>query len=73
MAAPGMGDVLAGVIAALRAQGLSDEQAAVLGVWLHGQAGDDAVQAGCGPVGLTASEVIHFARRALGRWQAQPA
>lgn len=67
MAAPGMGDVLAGMIAALVAQGLSAEQAAVLGVWLHGQAGDDAVAAGCGHIGLTASEVIHYARRALAR------
>lgn len=69
MAAPGMGDVLAGVIAALIAQGLDAEQAAVLGVWVHGRAGDEAVAAGCGPVGLTASEVCHFARQVLRRLQ----
>jgi len=65
MAAPGMGDVLAGMIAALLVQGLSAEQAAVLGVWAHGQAGDEAVAAICEKkqgkkndlVGLTASEV----------------
>jgi hydroxyethylthiazole kinase-like uncharacterized protein yjeF len=67
MAAPGMGDVLAGVIAALLAQGLSAEQAAVLGVWVHGQAGDEAVSAGNGPVGLTASELGRFARQVLAR------
>lgn len=71
MAAPGMGDVLTGVIAALIAQGLTAEQAAVLGVWVHGQAGDDAVAAECGkrpsPLGLTASEVSLFARRTLAR------
>jgi hydroxyethylthiazole kinase-like uncharacterized protein yjeF len=65
MAAPGMGDVLCGIIAALAAQGLSLDQAAVLGVWLHGAAGDRAVAAGKGPVGLTANEVAHAAREIL--------
>ncbi len=67
MAAPGMGDVLAGMIAALNAQGLTLEQAAVLGVFLHGMAGDTAVAAGKGPVGLTAGEVAQNARRLLNR------
>lgn len=65
MAAPGMGDVLAGIIAALTAQGLDLDQAALLGVWLHGAAGDRAVAQGHGPVGLTASELIHAARELL--------
>lgn len=68
MAAPGMGDVLSGMIAALVAQGLTVEQAAVLGVYLHGAAGDAAVQSGSGPIGLTAGEVAHTARRLLNRW-----
>jgi hydroxyethylthiazole kinase-like uncharacterized protein yjeF len=68
MAAPGMGDVLSGMIAALVAQGLTTEQAAVLGVYLHGAAGDAAVAAGRGPVGLTAGEVAQTARRLLNRW-----
>lgn len=65
MAAPGMGDVLTGIIAALIAQGMATEAAAVVGVWLHGQAGDDAIAAGGGLPSLTASEVSLSARRVL--------
>lgn len=42
MAAGGMGDVLTGVIAGLLAQGLNHWQAALVGVYLHGRAGDFA-------------------------------
>ena len=40
MARGGSGDLLAGLIAALLAQGLSPIDAACCGVWLHGAAGD---------------------------------
>lgn len=40
LARGGSGDVLAGIIAALAAQGLPAELAAVCGVWLHGEAAD---------------------------------
>jgi NAD(P)H-hydrate repair Nnr-like enzyme with NAD(P)H-hydrate dehydratase domain len=39
MASAGMGDVLSGMLGALLAQGLSAEQALLLGVYLHGAAG----------------------------------
>ncbi len=42
MAKAGSGDVLAGVISAFLAQGLSGHSAAVLGTYLHGRAGDHA-------------------------------
>ena len=42
MAVGGSGDVLAGMIASLLAQGLSPFEAARCGVWLHGAAGDRA-------------------------------
>lgn len=42
MSTGGTGDALTGVIASLLAQGLSSQQAACFGVWLHGRAGDEA-------------------------------
>ena len=40
MATPGSGDVLAGILAGLLAQGYEPYEAALLGTWLHGNAGD---------------------------------
>lgn len=60
MAAPGMGDVLTGVIAALLAQGLSLQDAASAGVELHARAGDAAAAAG--ERGMVASDLISALR-----------
>jgi len=70
MASAGMGDVLAGILGALLAQRYSGESALVLGVHLHGAAADALVQAGTGPVGLTAGEVIEPARALWNAWLA---
>ncbi len=57
MASGGMGDVLAGILAALLGQGLSPENAMQLGVYLHGFVGD-MVAAEKGEIGLIASDII---------------
>jgi ADP-dependent NAD(P)H-hydrate dehydratase / NAD(P)H-hydrate epimerase len=63
MAAPGMGDVLTGVIGALLSQGGSLEEAAVTGVQVHAQAGD--IAAGKTPRGLVASDLMPALRVAV--------
>jgi len=68
MSSAGTGDVLAGMLGALLAQGYSGETALVLGTHLHGCAADECVRAGAGPVGLTASELIDPARRIWNGW-----
>jgi NAD(P)H-hydrate epimerase len=57
MATAGTGDVLAGVIAALLGQGLGAFDAARLGVWVHGRAGD-AAAADLGQVSMTARDLL---------------
>ena len=61
MAVGGMGDVLTGVIAALRAQGLSAFDAASTGALLHALAGDAA--AWDGQRGLLPSDLMPHLRR----------
>lgn len=68
LASAGTGDVLAGLVAALAAQGLEPLAAMLLGVHLHGAAADALVARGHGPLGLTAGEVAAAARDLLNRW-----
>ncbi len=64
MATAGSGDVLAGVIAAMLGQRFSPLDAAVLGVHLHGLAGDIAAQR-IGPAGLLATDIAAMLPAAL--------
>ena len=59
LASAGTGDVLSGIIAALRARGLSAFEAACAGVWLHGRAAEIA-----GP-GLIADDLAAAISQAL--------
>jgi len=64
MATAGSGDVLAGIICGLMAQGLDADEAAWTGVYLHGRAGDEAA-ARSGQRALTATEIIHALPKVL--------
>ena len=65
MASPGMGDVLTGIVVAMRAQGLAPERAAVAAVEIHAQAGDAAAAAG--QRGLLASDLLEELRTWVNR------
>ena len=68
LASGGTGDVLAGAIGALLAQGCSPFDAARLGVYLHGMAGD-VIRERIGDAGLLASDLpdeLARARKRLG-------
>lgn len=64
MATGGSGDVLSGIIGSFLAQGLSAYDAAVLGVWLHGKAGDFAASEKT-EFSLIASDIISCLPRAF--------
>ncbi len=66
MASGGTGDVLTGVIAALRAQGRDAFDAAATGALLHAVAGDLAAQAG-GERGMLASDLFPHLRALVNR------
>ncbi|TLD45095.1 MAG: Bifunctional NAD(P)H-hydrate repair enzyme Nnr [Accumulibacter sp.] len=68
LATAGTGDVLSGFIVALLAQGWPALEAMLAAVHLHGIAADERVAAGCGPVGLSAGELIDSARATFNRW-----
>jgi len=69
LASAGTGDVLAGIIVALRAQGLGAFQAAVAGCYVHGLAGEIAT-AEHGVAGVAASDVAAAIGAALVRLSA---
>lgn len=66
MATAGSGDVLSGIITGLLAQGYSSEHSAVLGVYLHGLAGDIAAEK-FSKEAMIASDIIDCLGEALKR------
>jgi hydroxyethylthiazole kinase-like uncharacterized protein yjeF len=62
LASAGTGDVLAGMLGSLIAQGMALDQAVPGAVWLHGAAADALAARGIGPIGMTAGEVADAAR-----------
>lgn len=66
MATGGSGDVLTGIILSLLTQGYDSENAAVLGVFLHGMAGDLAVKESCFE-SVIASDIINNLGKAFNK------
>lgn len=64
MATAGSGDVLTGIITGLLARGYSRGDAAVMGMYLHGLAGDLAAEA-LGYESMTASDIIKYLPKAF--------
>lgn len=59
MATAGSGDVLTGILVSLLAQGYEPDQAACLGVYLHGAAGDLAAK-NIGKAAMLASDIVRY-------------
>lgn len=59
MATGGSGDVLTGIVLALMAQGYSPQDAACLGMYVHGLAGDIACKKH-GVMGMTAGDIVKY-------------
>ena len=66
MATAGSGDVLTGIITGLLARGYKQAEACVVGVYLHGLAGDLAAQE-LGEESLLASDIVNYLPKAFKR------
>lgn len=66
MATAGSGDVLTGIITALLARGYNTKDAALVGMYLHGLAGDLAMKS-TGKESLIASDIIDYLPQAFKR------
>ena len=70
MATAGSGDVLTGVIASLLAQQFKPLSAALMGTYLHGLAGDLAVE-NIGEISMIATDLIDYLPAAFQQYQAE--
>ena len=68
MAKGGSGDVLTGVITALLAQGYTSLNAAIIGVYIHGLAGDYAAE-NLGQTGMHAGDIIAYLPKAFKQFE----
>lgn len=66
MATAGSGDVLTGIISSFIGQGIESKRAAMLGVYLHGVAGDLA-KSQKGEYGIIASDIVEYIPYAIMR------
>ncbi len=66
MATAGSGDSLTGILLSLLAQGYTPENAAIVGVYLHGLAGDIAAEES-GYESIIASDIINCLSMAFNR------
>lgn len=66
MATAGSGDVLTGIITGLLARGYKQREACLLGMYLHGLAGDIAARQ-MGEESLIASDIIQYLPQAFMR------
>jgi len=71
LAKAGTGDVLAGAISGLCAQGLSPVEASVLGAFLHGRAGQLAAERAGTTAGVLASEVADLLASVIAELQSE--
>lgn len=62
----GTGDVLAGLIAGLRAQGVGPYEAAVAGAWIHARAAQAAAETLGGTASLLAGDLLEWITEMLG-------
>lgn len=64
MSTGGSGDVLTGILTGLMAQNVDPSDAALLGMWIHGRAGDLAAERE-GTYGLLARHLLEFLPQAM--------
>jgi NAD(P)H-hydrate epimerase len=67
LARAGTGDVLAGIITGMLAQGIKPYEAAVGGVWIHAQAGIEASEKIGHPAAVLAGDVLNAIPAVLAR------